>query len=276
MGWTGIFIGGYLGSRLLGPLGALLGAAIGHTIEKMSKGAAEGPSPKGREAHRHDRRNDEMVFCASAAAMLVKMAKADGVVTQNEINTVERVFNRLGFSASSREYAINVFRRAKDDSHTIFEYADDFASVVEDVETRELFYSLLWELAAADGNVSAEEERILGSITRTLRISSYFYNLYARQYSAYRSSSRRAGGGGERAGASTSRDSIGDAYETLGVSPNATDDEIKRAYREKAKQLHPDRLRAQGLPDGMIDKANERMAAVNAAWSRIKSARGIK
>ena len=274
MGWTGIFVGGYLGSRLLGPLGALLGAAIGHTIQnKFAQAVADGTSGNGREPRRGSggQHSDEMVFCASAAAMLAKLAKADGVVTQSEIDTVESVFRRLGFSATSRKYAIDVFRRAKDDSHTIFEYAADFASVVEDVETRELFYSLLWELAAADGNVSAEEERILGTITSSLRVSSYFYTLYARQYSAYRSSSRRAERESARPG-----DSLRDAYETLGVSPKATDDDVKKAYREKAKQLHPDRLRAQGLPDGMIKKANERMAAVNDAWARIKSSRGIK
>ena len=50
---------------------------------------------------------------------------------------------------------------------------------------------------------------------------------------------------------------------------------MKRAYREKAKKCHPDVLRAQGLPEEMIGKANEQMARVNEAWGRIKSARGL-
>ena len=64
-------------------------------------------------------------------------------------------------------------------------------------------------------------------------------------------------------------------YEVLGCPPNASDEEVCRAYREKAKQYHPDTLRAQGLPDGIIASANDRMARVNAAWSVIRQERGL-
>ena len=61
----------------------------------------------------------------------------------------------------------------------------------------------------------------------------------------------------------------------LGCSRNASDEEVKRAYREKAKQLHPDALRAQGLSDELLAKANDQMARVNAAWTSIKQERGM-
>ena len=66
-----------------------------------------------------------------------------------------------------------------------------------------------------------------------------------------------------------------DPYEILGCPHTASNEEISKAYREKAKQLHPDALRAQGLPDDAIAEANGRMSLLNAAWSAIKRERRI-
>lgn len=64
-------------------------------------------------------------------------------------------------------------------------------------------------------------------------------------------------------------------YEVLGCRPESTNDEVSRAYREKAKRLHPDTLRAQGLPDEIIVAANEQMSRVNAAWNAVKRERHL-
>lgn len=66
-----------------------------------------------------------------------------------------------------------------------------------------------------------------------------------------------------------------DPYSVLGCSQEASDDEVSAAYREKAKRFHPDTLRAQGLTDEAIAKANDQMARVNAAWSAIKQQRHL-
>ena len=66
-----------------------------------------------------------------------------------------------------------------------------------------------------------------------------------------------------------------DPYEVLGCSQGATDDELRRAYREKAKQLHPDVLRAQGLSDELISRASEQMARLNAAWATLRQKRRL-
>jgi DnaJ-domain-containing protein 1 len=60
-------------------------------------------------------------------------------------------------------------------------------------------------------------------------------------------------------------------YAVLGLSPNASMDEVQRAYRNLAKSHHPDLLRAQGRPEKEIAAAAEYMSKINAAYSRIKT-----
>jgi len=260
MGWKGIAIGGSLGSLFGGPLGAILGAALGHKVEEHLSGGGDSSRTHSRTIPPQRR---SFVFCASAAAMLAKLAKADGRVTRDEIASVEAAFHRLGFSQSTRELAIDSFRRAKDDSHTIYEYARDFSAAVESVDVRELFYELLWDLACADGVVGSEELQMLRQIPSALRIRGEWFAFFA--------SRRLRSGEDERPAA----DSLADAYATLGASPSDGADELRRKYRDLAKRNHPDALRAQGLPEEMVGKATARMSRINEAWAEVRAARGI-
>ena len=263
MGWIGMLIGSWVGGSAMGGgplfrlLGAIAGAVLGSKVED---------TVRGRRRHhggsRMDPQNRSMVFCASVAAMLAKMAKADGHVSRTEIAGVEAAFRRLGFTPAARRYAIEVFRRAKDDHHTIYQYAQDFAAAVDSVDVRELFYEILWDVAGADGTVGPNELVILQRIPRALGIRLEWYAYFAAQRLGAR-------------GPSSSRDSLADAYAVLGAGANDSTDELKRKYRELAKRNHPDALRAQGLPEEMVGKATERMSRINAAWTTIREARGI-
>lgn len=254
-------IGGYLGSIFGGPLGALLGAVLGHKVENAAFGRR-----RGRRFASISSSDRSMIFCASVAAMLAKMAKADGVVSRVEIAHVEQAFARLGFTPHARRYAVDVFRRAKDDSHSIYEYAREFAHAVDSVEMREFLYEILWDVAVADGHVSHEELVILQRIPRALGIRIDWYGYFASRYFA------DANRGGPR---TAPRDALADAYAVLGAKASDSADDLKRKYRELAKKNHPDALRAQGLPEEMVGKATERMTRINAAWTAIKEARGL-
>ena len=283
MGLKGAAIGGFAGWFVGGPLGSLLGSMLGNWVENQVNAEHRSENNRSRDARgawsapRYGSSgggaNQGMIFCACAAAILAKIAKADGVVTSGEIAAVERAFRRLGFSRASRDYAINVFRKAKDDGHTVYEYAYNFASAVPSVEVRELLYELLWDVACADGRIGEAELSILRQIPLSLGIRPAWFELFARErVRGYRFDGRQQR---RTAPPPSSRDPLTEAYELLGADRNDDDATLKRKYRELAKKYHPDALRAQGLPDEMIGKANERMAKINAAWSEIRSARGL-
>lgn len=72
----------------------------------------------------------------------------------------------------------------------------------------------------------------------------------------------------------TARTDPSSPYDILGVPPDASNEEVKRAYREKVRNLHPDTLRGKDVSDEVIRTVNDRMARVNAAWAEIKNERG--
>lgn len=259
MGWKGIAFGAWIGSKFGGSLGTLLGAALGHQIEKQfTKPDADREHRTVDHSDSRSARERSMAFCASATAMLAKFAKMDGCVSQNEIRAVETAFEKLGFNAHSREYAIDVFSRAKEDPHTIFDYAVEFTAAMTSVEVRELFYSLLWDLACVDGVVAEPELSVLRGLTAALKIRTVWFQYYAQKH---------CGGNTEQCDADGK---IDDAYVTLGISKLATLAEAQNAYRQLAKKYHPDLLRAQGLPDEMLRQATERMERINESWQTIQ------
>ena len=291
MGWIGFLTGSFLGAASRLPLGGFIGGIIGAVVEEKIKNGigsvqfgkwrSQSGSPHARYSRgSEDRRRREIVFLTAASAMFAKMAKADGRVTSDEIAYVEEAFMRMGLVGEKREFCISVFRKAKDDGLTIYAYAAEFASCEPTTAVRELMYSMLWDLACSDGNVSPAELSILRNITMHLGVRSTLFEYETqRRFGSRRSREGRGRSSGRSSyyGGDASSDDISlrEAYELLGCTPASSDSELKKAYREMAKQNHPDVLRARGVPERLVKKANEKMARVNAAWSQIKRARGL-
>lgn len=257
MGLLGAGIGGILGARG-GWLWALIGAAIGSGIEEHVRASRRTDQQGGGDEGVGSR---ELFVLGAISAMLAKMAKADGHVSEREVRYCEGVFDRLGLHGEKRKYCIRVFRTAKNDARSIFDYASSFASEQTDESVREIVYDILWDLACVDGRLGSAEREILRRIPGPLGVDPRLY--------AWQCARRHLSEEGARA---PSRD---DPYAVLGCARTASDEELRSAYRAKAKRLHPDMLRAQGLSEELVGRATEQMARLNAAWDEIKKARGI-
>ncbi len=236
MAWTGKLIGGALGS-FLGPWGAAIGVGIGHQFDK---GADQVQTSK-------------MVLQVAFFGCLSKLAKSDGQITQDEIRAVEQVIRGLGYTPQMREAAIAIFREAKDDPHTAEEYLSQLASVVQfNPQIAVTFLVALHAVAQADGLIHPNERQILLQAERAFRLPA----------------------GAADALLGTSKASVvEEAYKTLEVSPEMSDLEIKKAYREKCIKFHPDKLASKGLPEEFMKYANEQLAKVNAAYDIIEKHR---
>jgi DnaJ like chaperone protein len=235
MAWTGKIVGGVLGC-FLGPWGAAIGVGLGHQLDK-------GASRVQRSA---------MLIQVAFFGCLAKMAKADGVVTKEEVDAVEHIIARLGYTPSMREAAIGIFRKARDDDHSAADYVNQLAEAIQyNHQIGMTFVATLHALAQADGVIHPNEREILQQMEHAFRLPPGTVDALL---------------GGRS-------NDLGDAYKALECTPEMSDSDIKKVYREKCLQFHPDKLASKGLPDEFMKFANEQLAKMNEAYETIKNAR---
>lgn len=203
-------------------------------------------------------------FLDSSFAVMGALCKADGVVTRDEIRAAETMFERLRLSAEQRESAKRAFQRGKADD---FDLDAEVAGLARICRGRrpllQMFLQIQLVAVAADGAVHPAEHDMLVRVARGLGIPEADV---ARLEALLRASS-----GGE-----SPERKLEDAYEALGVSPSATDAQVKRAYRRLMSRNHPDKLASNGLPENMRDVAEERTREISTAYDVIKEARGMR
>ena len=257
MAWWGKALGGAFGFLLGGPLGALMGIAFGHSFDRGLGQLDDDSAPA-------DQERIQAAFFTATFSVMGYIAKSDGRVTRDEIRHAEDVMRRLGLDAEMREAAKKLFNEGKTAD---FPLADVLAQFRREVQRRttliQMFLEIQLQAAWADGVLHPAEHDALRVICRHLGIP-------PAQLERLEEMLRAGFGRGDGA----APDSLDDAYRLLGVDPSVDDAELKRAYRRLMSQHHPDKLVAKGLPDEMIEDANEKTRQIKAAYERIRQARG--
>lgn len=266
MGWWGKLAGGAFGFILGGPLGALLGAVLGHNLDRGLAGlAAERLQPGEQE-------RVQTAFFTATFSIMGHLAKVDGSVSRKEIDLAEVVMERMDLDEAMRETAIRLFKQGKNKDFPLEEVVEQFRRECHGRSTLiQMFIEIQLQAAYADGKFNAAEERLLLHICRQMGIPEFLFRRLEQMIQAER---HFAGGdGGTRN--EHAAPSLDDAYAILNISRNASDDEVKRAYRRQTSQHHPDKLVAKGLPEEMMKLAAEKTHEIRQAYEQIKEARGF-
>lgn len=244
MGWLHSLLGGALGFAIAGPLGAVVGAALGHGLAQ--RGASSGTLDGRAEAQQRA----QAAFFVSCFSMLAKMARADGRVSEQEIEVAQRFMRHdLGLDAEAERFAIRVFRAAKDSPAPFEDFAQQFHSLFrQEPDMLEAMLDVLVRMALADGALHDHERALLerASTIFGLDLARFAHLLGQHQVDFDRH------------------------YHTLGVEPGASMDEVKKAYRKLVTQVHPDKVIAQGMPEEFVKVAQERFQTVQAAYEAIR------
>jgi len=245
----GKIIGGAAGFALGGPLGALLGGLAGHAADRYVESEAPAIAGPGTGDDRAATR--QIAFTIAVIALSAKMAKSDGIVSALEFSAFQEVFSFAPEEAGNVE---NVFNLAKQDTAGYEAYADQIAGLLTD--DRKLLQHVLEGLlyvAAADGILHPREDEFLKSIAARFGFSDSEFRFFRARFII----------------------DNGNPYDVLRLTPDATDAEVKAAWRKLVRDNHPDRLMANGVPADFLELSTRKLAAINVAYDEIAKERGL-
>jgi len=265
----GKWIGGYLGWSAAGPLGALVGFVVGAIFDAVTDGGSSrllgsddfsSSSSAADDGYQQARRQqgDRNSFLLSMLVLASYIIKADGRIMHSEMELVRQML-RQNFGDVAAEQGNDILNRLFEEQKQMGQaaYKESIRrSCVQiqmnmDQSQRLQLLSFLVMIAQADGRVDPAEVVALKEVAQWLQFSPD--NIDSMLH--------------------LKGDSLEDAYKVLGVSPDATDDELRKAYRRLALEHHPDRVAKLG--DDVRQAAEKKFQEINAAKDRIWKARGL-
>ena len=261
------WIAGFLGWVYGGPIGALIGYFLGSALERgieaarqLGPGTSSGSSGTSGTSEQTYRRNtggyttgteQRNSFFVSLLILSSAVIRADGRTLQSELDYVKN-FLRQNFGADAATQAMQFLSRLESQQVNIYSVGTQIADNMNYSQRLQLFDYLV-RIATADGEFTKSEKSVLESIGSALRLNSS--DVASNIAMFYKETSESA-------------------YAVLEISPSATDDEVRTAYRRMAMKNHPDKVATLG-PE--VQKAAQaKFQKIQEAYETIKKERGMK
>lgn len=248
----GKLVGALLGYLLFRhPLGIAIGAALGHAWDE---GWLRGLFPSAIAT-------PEGALVAPLFGIAGAIAKSDGRVSEAEIAATERLMTRMGLDGRNRANAIESFNRGKEPGFDLHLAARDLRAFCGfRGEMKVMLLDVLADVALADGALAGAAREQLARVARSLDLAESTLEWLLTRKSPH---------------ASARTQHVADPYAVLGLTPQASDAEIRRTYRRLMAQHHPDKMTARGAPPEAVRLAEERAREINAAYEQLRSRRGF-
>jgi DnaJ like chaperone protein len=200
-------------------------------------------------------------------ALMAKVAKADGHICELEAELLSHTFTDISLVFEDdkriREELKNIYNQEKESFENTIIIAQNYYNLTKrDYVKRLKVMEYLLNLAFIDGEFSQTEQMIIEDIAKTLEIKKNDLDSIINNFRAYYSNK-----------AQDTAMNMENAYKVLGVSSDATDTEIKKAYRSLVKKYHPDIISGQGGKQSMIDEGTAKLQEINEAYEIIKKGR---
>ena len=268
MKWIGKLTGGLLGGLVYGPIGAVLGMLLGHQFDEQQ---SEAPQLSAEELAAVG-----ATFFRATFRIMGHLAKADGRVSEQEIAAAREVMGELRLEPAQVQEAIGCFTAGKVSG---FDADAELAALTRVCRGRpdlaRVFLEIQVRAALAGNNLEGPVRPLLSRMADRLGISPLEFVHIETVLRIERGAFRGQRPPGARLGAAR-EDQLAAAYRVLEASAAASDEEVAKAYRRQLQRHHPDKLKANGLPESMLAHAKQRTQQIIEAWELIRERRGMR
>jgi len=272
---TGKIVGAILGMLLLrgSPWGLLIGLILGHFYD-MSV------APKRRPTTTAEALEIGVRIFRATYEVMGYVAKSDGRVSEAEIAAAREVMSYMRLNGAQIHAAIQHFTRGKNPDYDVETTLRELADVCSHRPDLLRHFLEIQVSAALQGvDMQGPARTAILKVADLLDISrlevAHMEAVLRIQREAFRARARNEGFGGGPGGQVPPRQGmqLSAAYQILEVDPNTSDADVAKAYRRQLSKHHPDKLKANGMPDSMLEHAKQRTQQIIEAYELIKAAR---